>query len=63
MIIKKSANMRPKKVSDEDRVKNKKESIKKWQNKEFKCFICNKIYKNSYKYLHTKICTTNNQKQ
>ena len=60
---KKSANIKPKRVSDEDKKKRSKESIKKWQNKEFTCSICNKIYKNGYKYLHTKICERNNQKQ
>ena len=60
---KKSANIRPKRVSDEDKKKHAKESIQKWKNKEFTCQICNKTYKNSYKYLYTKICERNNQKQ
>ena len=60
---KKSANIKPKRVSDEDKKKHAKESIQKWKNKEFTCSICNKIYKNGYKYLHTKICERNNQKQ
>ena len=48
----KSANLRPKRVSDED----KKETLKKWQNKEYTCQKCGKTYKNSYKYQHNKIC-------
>ena len=58
---KKSANIRPHRVSDEDKKKNHSEAIKKWQNKEFKCLNCNKTFKNSYKYLHKKYCK-NSQK-
>ena len=53
---KKSANIRPKRVSDEDRKKHQLESIKDWQSKEFICPDCNKVYKNSYKCLHKKHC-------
>ena len=42
---KKSANIRPKRVSDEDKKKHQIEALKKWQNKEFTCQICNKTYK------------------
>ena len=41
----KSANIRPK-MSDED----------KWKNQKFKCQNCDKVYKNSYRYLHNKHC-------
>ena len=51
---KKSANIRPKRVSDEDKKKHQMEAIKKWQSKEFKCPDCNKVYKNSCKCLHKK---------
>ena len=59
---KKSANKRPRRVSDEDKKKHQLEAMKKWQNKEFKCPNCNKTFKNSYKYLHKKYCK-NSQKQ
>ena len=49
---KKSANIRPKRVSDED----KKETLKKWQNKEYTCQKCDKVMKNGYKYQHNKRC-------
>ena len=52
---KKSANKRPRRVSDEDKKKHQMEAIKKWQNKEYKC-PCEKIYKNSYRYAHKKHC-------
>ena len=41
---KKSANIRPKRVSD------------KWQNKEYKCPRCNKVMKNNSKNYHNKRC-------
>ena len=53
---KKSANKRPKRLSDEDREKRQKEAIKKWQQKEYKCPRCGKTYKNNYKYIHNKKC-------
>ena len=53
---KKSANVRPIKVSDEDKKKHQKEAIKKWQQKEYECSICRKTYKNGYKFLHKKMC-------
>ena len=59
---KKSANKRPRRVSDENKKKHQLEAMKKWQNKEFKCPNCNKTFKNSYKYLHKKYCK-NSQKQ
>ena len=53
---KKCANIRLKRVPDEDKKKHHLEAIKKWQNKEVKCINCDKVYKNSYKYLHKKYC-------
>ena len=41
---KKSANIRPKRVSDEDKKKNQIETIKKWQKKEFECKNCGKVF-------------------
>ena len=58
---KKSANNRPKRVSDEDRKKHQMEAVKRWQNKEYECSRCNKTFKNSYKYAHNKRCM-NSQK-
>jgi len=52
----KSANIRPKKVSEEDKKKHSAERVKKWKNKEYKCSNCDKVYKNGYKYLHSKKC-------
>ena len=52
----KSANIRPKRVSDEDKKKHQKEAVKKWQNKEYDCPKCGKIYKNNYKNQHDKRC-------
>ena len=57
----KSKNIRPKKVSDEDKKKHHMEAYKKWLKKEFKCQKCEKVYKNSYKFAHNKKC--NSQKQ
>jgi len=54
---KKSSNMRPRRVSDED----KKKHIKEWQQREWICPKCDKPYKNIYKYAHKKHC--NSQKQ
>ena len=53
---KKSANKRPKRVPDEDQKKHNKESMKRWQQKEYECQKCGKTYKNGYKFLHNKIC-------
>ena len=58
---KKSANKRPRRVSDEDKKKHQLEAIKKWKNKEFNCPNCNKTFKNSYKYLHKKYCKNSQQ--
>ena len=52
----KSANKRPKRVSDEDKKKHQKEAMKKWQQKEYKCPRCDKTFKNNYKYVHNKKC-------
>ena len=54
---KKSANIRPRRVSDEE----KKQHRLEWCNKEYKCPNCNKVYKNGYKYIHKKYCK-NSQK-
>ena len=53
---KKSANIRPKRVSNEDKKKHHKEAMKKWQNKEFTCPRCNKVMKNGVRYFHNKKC-------
>ena len=53
----KSANKRPRRVSDEDKKKNQQEALKKWQKKkECKCPRCDKIIKNGSKYMHKKTC-------
>jgi len=54
---KKSANKRPRRVSDEDKKKHRKE----WQQKEWICPKCGKASKNICKYAHNKHC--NSQKQ
>ena len=54
---KKSANKRPRRVSDEDKKKHRME----WRKKEYKCPKCDKTFKNSYRYIHNKKC--NSQKQ
>ena len=53
---KKSANKRPKRVPDEDKKKHQKEAVKRWQQKEYECPKCGKTYKNSYRFVHNKIC-------
>jgi len=54
---KKSANIRPRRLADED-----KKYRKEWQQKEWICPDCDKTYKNNYKYVHMKkFC--NSQKQ
>ena len=53
---KKSANVRPIRVSVEDRKKRFKESVKRWQNKEYKCFKCGGTFKNGYRFIHKKKC-------
>ena len=52
----KSSNIKPKRVSDEDKKKHRNESVKKWQNKEYVCPKCGKTFKNYYKSQHNKIC-------
>ena len=52
----KSANKRPRRVSDEYKKKKQMEYVKKWQHKEYKCLKCGKILKNGCKYIHNKIC-------
>lgn len=53
----KSANIRPHKLTEEDKKKHQIEAIRKWQNKEFVCLKCSKTYKNSSKYFHNKKCS------
>ena len=53
---KKSANVRPIRVSVEDKKKHQKEVIKRWQQKEYECPRCGKTYKNGYRFIHNKIC-------
>ena len=53
---KKSANKRPRRVSDEDKKKHHAECVKKWQNKVYICPKCDKTIKNSCKYVHNKKC-------
>ena len=55
----KSANKRPRRVSDEDKKKKQYEAIKKWQKKEYTCPRCDKIIKNGSKYYHKKMCSNN----
>jgi len=50
----KSSNIRPRKVSDEDKIKHKRE----WWNKEYKCPKCSIVIKNNSKYKHIKKCLT-----
>ena len=59
---KKSLNIRPKRVPEEDKKKRNAEAVKKGQKKEFECFNCGKMIKNSYKCIHKKHCK-NSQKQ
>ena len=53
---KKSANRRSNRVPVEDKKKHKKEAMKRWQQKEYKCPKCGKTYKNSYRFVHKKKC-------
>lgn len=52
----KSANIRPKRVSDEDKKKHQMEAVKRYLNKEFVCPRCNKTMKNNNKSYHNKKC-------
>ena len=56
---KKSANIRPKKISNEERKEHNMQTLKKWQNKKYKCPKCGKIIKNSSKCVHNKKCLHN----
>ena len=58
---KKSANIRPKRVSDEEKKKKRMATIKKWQNIEYECPKCSKVIKNNNRSAHNKKC--NSQKQ
>ena len=53
---KKSANIRPRRVSDEDKKKHQMEASNRWLHKEYQCPNCGKTFKNSYKYAHKKRC-------
>ena len=53
---KKSANIRPRRVLEEDKKKHQLETTKKMQNKEYKCPNCDKTIKNGSKYFHNKKC-------
>ena len=53
---KKSANIRSNRVPVEDKKKHRKEAMKRWQQKEYKCSKCGETYKNSYRVIHNKIC-------
>ena len=53
---KKSANIRSNRVPVEDKKKHRKEAMKRWQQKEYKCSKCGETYKNSYRVVHNKIC-------
>ena len=55
---KKSANIRPRRVSDEEKKKKRMATIKKWQNIEYECPKCSKVIKNNNKYKHIKKCLT-----
>ena len=68
---KKSANIRPKRVSENDDKKSKntrqhrfseekkkrfKEAVNRWQQKEYRCPRCDKVMKNNCRYAHNKRC-------
>ena len=59
---KKSANKRPRRVSDEDKKKHQMEASNRWLHKEYQCLNCGKTFKNSYRYAHRKRCQSS-QKQ
>ena len=56
---KKSANIRPRRVTDEDKRKRDHE----WRNKEYKCLKCSKVIKNGSKYIHNKKCSSQQYKK
>ena len=53
---KKSANKMPQRVTKEERERNRKEAMRRWQQKEYECKKCGKTYKNGYKFIHNKKC-------
>ena len=59
---KKTSNIRPRRVSDEEKKKHQMEAVKKWQNKEYQCRKCNETIKNGNKFYHKKRYL-NSQKQ
>ena len=48
IIIKKSVNIKPKRISKEVKNENQKLRTNKWLNKEFVCLNCHETYKNNY---------------
>ena len=54
--FKKSANKRPQRFTKEEREMNRKEAMRRWQQKEYECKKCGKTYKNGYKFIHNKKC-------
>ena len=54
----KSANIRPRKYSDEERKNVQKERLKKWSQQTFSCPHCQKQMKNSGKSIHLQSCIT-----
>ena len=55
----KSANIRPRKYSDEERKIVQKERLKIWSQQPFTCSHCQKQMKNSGKSIHLKSCIPN----
>ena len=53
---KKSANKMPQRFTKEEREMNRKEAMRRWQQKEYECKKCGKTYKNGYKFIHNKKC-------
>ncbi len=52
-------SIRPKRVSNEEKMEKNKARQKIWREKQFTCSICNQSYKNAYKYIHNKKCNYN----
>ena len=61
LSMKKSANKRPQKVSDEQKKENQKTHVKKWQNKEYVCAKCSKVMKMGSRYVHNKKCVEHSE--